>query len=182
MNKIAQLTSLGLYKFTKKLCHEIKVIVPLLALAIFILNSSLSKNAFTVAKENILANKNSPNAHHHLGNLFLTNNQYDLAEKEAALAISKLKNSTKQKTFQSFLEKVTKAKNLETKILEEHRFWIKLTNSYPVYRDAYIKAAIFSLKQGRSFEAKKYIEMASYLDKNYPIIQLFQNEVSVIKP
>lgn len=155
-----------------------KAVIPLTALAIFLLNTSLSKGSFVSTKEKILAAKNFQENHLYLSHLFILNNQFGLAETEVLTVLTSSTDAVNKSGVKDKLRKVTKLKNQESEIVAEIRFWTSLVNTHPFYRDAYIKTAILFSKQRRLFEAKKYIENASLLDKNNQIIKEFQKSIS----
>lgn len=158
-------------KVIYKFCQELKILIPLFALLVFLLNTSLSKDSFSINKERILFNQKDSSSQVDLVDLFLANNQYSLATKTAGYALSQSLNNTAKKKL---LKQRNRARELaleELRIANQISSWIRVSLFYPTYRDSFVKLAILSLKTNRIFEAKKYIRFAISLDPNSELIK-----------
>jgi hypothetical protein len=169
MTKIKELTVTNIRKFFRRICVEFAALIPIIALVFFLLNASLSKDSFTLTKEKILLNEKDFISQKFLIDLFRLNNQFSLAETQSERALVIASSIPTKKTFRDLLARAKTLKNQEFLISEEINNWGKLTNSYPSYRDGYIKLAILSWKTSRLFETKKYLEMALTLDPNFEV-------------
>ena len=144
--------------FLAKLFSELKVLLPLFALFLLVLNLSISKDSFENAKERLLQNSSDVTTRRQLVTFFLLNNEFALAEKEA-IPLSNL----------PLLTMIDYLKNEPIVIHQELLFWQKISASYPLYRDAHLKFAILALKTNRPFVAKRSLDTAYLLDPTYPL-------------
>ncbi len=84
--------------------------------------------------------------HKMLAQIFLQNNDYDLAKKEDPGLITDL-----------------------DKTVEEIKRWEKIINKYPNYRDGYIQLAILNWRVFRETESRSFLSRARELDPNHPL-------------
>jgi hypothetical protein len=178
MSKIINITGLGLKIILFKFCQELKAIAPIIAFLLFLINMSLSKDSFTVAKEKILLNERDFVSQKFLINLFELNNQFSLAEIQSATTLTVVDSPQTKKLFEDLLKKSKTLEGQETLVSEEINNWGRLINSFPSYRDGYIKLAILSWKTNRLFETKKYLEKALTLDPNFEVANIILQEAT----
>lgn len=105
--------------------------------------------------------------HLQLANLYLQQNNFELAEKEIKVALQS-SNNTNLITEQ---EKINEVKKDYQKTLDKIDYLEKLVYSHPNYRDAWLQLASHYYRIYRPAEAISALENAYLLDPNEPNVK-----------
>jgi|SRR3989338_9848265 len=141
-----------------------------LFLLLFILSSFIQDQEITLERslrKNVFKYATDPQPHLQLAEYYAKQNNFDLAEKELALSLSRnvtqvipqelTQISSIQKEYQHTIEKIDAVKS----VLQEK----------PDYRDAWIQLSILSFRVYRTEEALYALEQAYLLDPNEEAIK-----------
>ena len=75
------------------------------------------------------------------------------------------------------LKKIETINKEQEEIKKQIIFWQQTTNSFPGYRDSYIKLAILNWKLFRDFDSQKFLEQALQIDPNNEVINKLLKEL-----
>ena len=154
------------------------------ALIVFLFISSffIPKDAFQQAKENLLKNPNDFQAQITLAEEFLTNNQFEEAEKALLLAENQIHQSTSQVLGEKTnpqLEELWQRKYYSDSedIKRLIAAWEEIIAEKPNYRDGYLQLAYLHYKLYEDNKAKEYLEKAIELDPNYELTRELEKKL-----
>lgn len=159
--------------------------IPLLCcLLIIVLVTNLwpqEQNMFDFWREKLAIESTDPTAHFELAKIYESKNDFERAEEEIVRALedriivvgSEIKEGKIEigiEEIRKILEKVREAKAEPGKIEAEILELKKVADSYPNYRDVYIRLSILEWKLFKTDEARRYLEIAERLDPNHGTI------------
>ncbi|MCL4397940.1 hypothetical protein M1403_02845 [Patescibacteria group bacterium] len=149
--------------YLRRLARELVFVLAFFFVVILLINLTLPKSPFETLKDNLLVNSYDTNSHRLLGQLLLNSNDFSPAETETLKAFNDPHSSE--------VLKIQAIKNQPDQIKKDIVFWQKLAETFPGYRDAYLKLAVLSGQIYRNFDVYKFLEKAAEIDPNNEVLK-----------